>query len=249
MGYEIIGGDALLEMRDLPAASVDVVLTDPPFSSGTRREASKGLRKSMNRETSGAEWFGSDSLTVNGFAYLMRECALEWHRLLRDGGHALVFIDWRMMPTLAAAIESADLRHAGLLVWNKTYFGMGSTFRNQHELILHFSKGVGREPLRRDVGNVLDFAPIRDGMHPTEKPVPLLRTLLSVVCPPRGVVLDCFAGSGSTGEACVPDYDCLLIERELPYVEMCRSRIQRAQGIPADIPRLNRRQIETPLFP
>ena len=53
------------------------------------------------------------------------------------------------------AIESSDLRHAGLLVWDKTYFGMGSCFRNQHELVLHFTKGQGWKPQRSDVANVI----------------------------------------------------------------------------------------------
>ena len=44
MSAEILHGDCLAVMRDLPAASFDTVLTDPPFSSGTRREASGGHR-------------------------------------------------------------------------------------------------------------------------------------------------------------------------------------------------------------
>jgi site-specific DNA-methyltransferase (adenine-specific) len=194
-------GDVLEIQEQLPAESISAVVTDPPYSSGTRREASKGLRKSMTRETADDEWFTTDCLTTNGFTWLMRACAVQWHRLLVPGGHILVFIDWRMMPTLAGAIESADLRHLGMLVWDKTYFGMGSYFRNQHELILHFTKGRSLPPQRRDVGNVLRFPPVKGGEHPTEKPVDLMARLLSVVCPPGGTVLDCFAGSGSTGLA------------------------------------------------
>lgn len=184
MPYEILLGDCLEMMKLLPASSVDAIVTDPPYSSGTRREASKGIRKSMDRTTGDAEWFGSDSLTTTGFVYLIRSCALEWNRLLKQGGHALVFIDWRMYPAMAGAIESADLRHSGLIVWDKTYFGMGSCFRNQHELILHFTKGVAI-PQRKDVGNVISCKPIRNGEHPTEKPVDLMRKLISVVTPPR----------------------------------------------------------------
>lgn len=195
-------GDALLVMRTLPAASFECVCTDPPFSSGTRKEGSKGIRKSMDRTTEDAEWFGTDSLTTNGFVWLMRECALEWRRLLKPGGHLFCFIDWRMYPALSAAIESADLRHLGMIVWDKTYFGMGSCFRNQHELILHFSKGPPSSPHRRDVGNVLRCKPIRGADHPTRKPPELLKLLLSVPCTIGDRVLDCFAGSGSTGEAC-----------------------------------------------
>jgi len=185
----------------LPSASVSVVLTDPPYSSGTRKEGQKGIRKSMTRAHGDADWFDCDSLTTSGFVWLMRECARQWRRILVPGGHAFVFIDWRMLPHMAAAVESADLRHAGVLVWDKTYFGMGSCFRNQHEMILHFTRGVGRAPKRRDVPNVLAFPPVRGGIHPTEKPVALLRRLLSVVASPGDLVCDPFAGSGATAAA------------------------------------------------
>jgi site-specific DNA-methyltransferase (adenine-specific) len=224
---QILQGDCLDVMRSLPDCSIDTVLTDPPYSSGTRREAGKGLRKSMRRQVTDDDWFVTDCLTTNGFVWLMRSCAVEWQRILKPGGHILVFIDWRMMPNLAGAIESADLRHIGLLVWNKTYFGMGSYFRNQHELILHFTKGRSSPPQRRDAGNVLNCPPIRDSSHPTEKPVELLRLMLSVVCPPvSGIVLDCFAGSGATCVAAIKEgMHYIGIERESKYVDLARSRL------------------------
>lgn len=197
--HELHLGDTLEVMRGLSPSRYDVVLTDPPFSSGTRREAARSLRGAMTRRAD--SWFGTDNLTTAGFEYLMRRCAMEWARVLKPGGHVLCFIDWRMSGHLSDVIESADLRKLSLLVWDKTFFGTGACFRNQHELILHFSKGAPSKPLRRDVGNVIPCKPIRGGDHPTEKPVELLKTLLSVVCPPGGRVLDNFMGSGSSGVA------------------------------------------------
>lgn len=226
MSVRIIHGDVLQQLRLLPACSVDAVVADPPYSSGTRRENSKGVRKSMNRIGEDEDWFGTDSLTTNGFVWLMRECAVEWQRLIRPGGHILVFIDWRMMPALAGAIESADLRHAGVLVWDKTFFGMGACFRNQHEFILHFSKGVGSPPRRRDVGNVLSFKPIRGGEHPTQKPLELMRTLISVVASPGELILDPFCGSGSTLVAAQRHgCDAIGIERDVSFVAVSEARI------------------------
>jgi DNA modification methylase len=227
MSVTVLNGDCLELMRSLPPCSFDAVVTDPPYSSGTRKEGQKGVRKSMNRGVEDATWFGCDSLTTNGFIWLMRSCAIEWQRLLKPGGHALVFIDWRMMPALAGAIESADLRHAGLLIWDKTYFGMGSCFRNQHEMILHFTKGVGREPRRRDVGNVLSHKPIRNGDHPTEKPVSLMRDLISVVAGPGDSLLDPFAGSGATLHAALlQGCSATGIERDSQYAAFAEARIQ-----------------------
>lgn len=232
MTWTIHTGDALAVLRTLADDSVDAVVTDPPYSSGTRKEAAKGLRKAMCRERDDDTWFDGDSLTVVGFGYLMRETARECRRVMKRGAHLLAFIDWRMLPHLAAAIESVDLRHAGVLVWDKTYFGMGSCFRNQHELILHFTKEQGADPQRRDVGNVLQCAPVKGGEHPTEKPVDLMRRLLSVVCPPDGTVLDPFAGSGTTGVACIMDgLNFVGIESSERFADLARKRIAEADPI------------------
>jgi len=223
-------GDCLEIMKMLPDGCVDAVVTDPPYSSGTRREAARGLRKSMNRATPDDEWFGTDQLTTNGFVWLLRSCALEWHRLLVNGGHALCFIDWRMASNLSAAIESADMRLATWLVWDKMQIGMGSCFRNQHEFILHFSKGVGRPPNRRDVANVLRFSSIRGGEHPTEKPVDLMRILVDVVIHDGETVLDPFMGSGTTGVACVQTgRNFIGIDIDPAYFAIAKKRIEEAQ--------------------
>jgi site-specific DNA-methyltransferase (adenine-specific) len=202
-GIQLYHGDALEVGEWLAgdgefAGDFNAVATDPPYSSGTRREGQKGVRKSMNRTAADDEWFTTDCLTTNGFLWLMRSCARQWKRLLVPGGHVLSFIDWRMMPALAGSIESSDMRHVGLLVWDKTYFGMGHYFRNQHELVLHFTNGRSLPPQRKDVGNVLRYPPVRDGEHDTQKPIELMQALVSVVCPVGGKVFDPFAGSGST---------------------------------------------------
>jgi site-specific DNA-methyltransferase (adenine-specific) len=190
-------GDCLEVMSRIDGGTVATVLTDPPYSSGGRRENARSVRKSMTRMGSDDEWIHGDAMSTQGFTWLLRQCGLQWRRLLVPGGHALTFIDWRMAPNLAAALESADLRQHPTLVWDKAMIGMGAIFRNQHEFIVHMTAGNPSEPQRRDIGNILRCAAIRNGVHPTEKPVPLLRTLLSVVTPLNGVVLDPFAGAAS----------------------------------------------------
>jgi len=66
--------------------------------------------------------------------------------------------------------------------------------------------------------------------HPTVKPLALMRWLVRLVTPPGGTVLDCFAGSGSTGVACVAEgFDCVGIEKEVEYAAIARKRIAAAQ--------------------
>ncbi len=78
-----------------------------------------------------------------------------------------------------------------------------------------------------------------DSRHPTVKPVALIRWLVRLVTPPGGVVLDCFAGSGTTGEAAILEgHKVVLIEREAEYVEDIRNRLQ---GVECDPPPVRQR--------
>ena len=219
-------GDCLEVMAEMDDATVDVVLTDPPYSSGGRRENSRSIRKSMTRSVEDDEWIRGDAMSTSGFVYLLRSCGVHWRRVLKPGGHVLSFIDWRMSLNLAAALESADLRQHPILVWDKGRLGMGAIFRNQHEFIVHMSAGNPTAPQRRDVANVLRFPPVRDGDHPTEKPSALLQTLLSVVTPPEGIVLDPFAGSGSSLYAARSlGHSAVGIEADERYCEVIAKRL------------------------
>lgn len=223
-------GDALAVLRDLPDASVDVILTDPPFSSGGRRENARSVRKSMIRGTEDDAWIAGDSMSTAGFIWTIRQFGMQARRILKPGGHLLSFIDWRMYPNLCLGLEVADLVQRSTIVWDKTYFGMGGQFRNQHEFVIHMTNGQPDAPQRRDVGNVIQCKPIRGGVHPTEKPVALLETLLSVVCPVGGVVVDPFAGSGATGVAAL-NYgaDFIGVEMSDHYHGIAYDRLRTAQ--------------------
>ncbi len=75
-----------------------------------------------------------------------------------------------------------------------------------------------------------------DSKHPTVKPVDLIRWLVTLACPPGGHVLDCFAGSGTTGEACMlAGFDCTLIEREAQHAKDIEHRIKRWSGLDAPL--------------
>lgn len=222
-------GDCIRAMASLPDGSVDLVLTDPPYCSGATREAGRArVGKTMMRGARDAgQWFGSDSLSTSGLQHLLRCAALEWRRVLAPGGHVLCFSDWRMSDAMAAAIESADLHRGGVVVWDKTYFGMGECFRLQHEFVLHFSKGKGVPPMNRSTPNVLQAKPTRNGLHPTEKPQDLLCRLIETLCPPGGFVLDPFAGSLATALAAASTgRRAVVIERDERYFSAGLDRLR-----------------------
>jgi len=80
----------------------------------------------------------------------------------------------------------------------------------------------------------------RANVHPTVKPLDLMRWLVRLVTPTDGVVLDPFTGSGTTGCAAVLEgFDFIGIERELEYVAIADARIawwaQHPEGLEPDV--------------
>jgi site-specific DNA-methyltransferase (adenine-specific) len=234
---EIHHGDALELLRRIPSGTVDAVVMDPPYCSGARTSAEVTNRGGMSR---GARWnakpLDSDQMTSTGFVWLMRQVGREALRILKRGGWFVSFIDWRQYPALFGAIETTNLRVCGMLCWDKEAFALGNGFRNQHELALIATKGVGR-PHNRATGNVLRVNRINaSDLHPTEKPVELLRQILRVVSPPGGLVVDPFVGSGTTAIAArLEGMDFVGIERELEYVEVARQRVAESQGAAVEV--------------
>lgn len=229
MTTTIIHGDCLQAMQGLPDASIDAVVTDPPYCSGGFTEAARTTAKGQGlRSETLAEvgWFVGDKMGTAGLLFLMRAVAFESIRLLRGSGSLLVFTDWRMVPNLAPAIESAGMRYQNMVIWDKGSAGLGAGFRAQHEVILHFTAGTPKYHDMR-LGNVLKCPRIgQEREHQTEKPVNLMEQLIRVVCPPGGVVLDPFGGSGTTGVAAQNlGRDAICIERDAGHVETARRRL------------------------
>lgn len=230
--YRVINGDALDAMRAMPHGSVDAVITDPPYASGAFTEAGKQQAKSQGVDDDydtvrRLGWFAGDNMTTAGLVFLLRSVAFEAARVLVDGGSMLTFCDWRQTPNLGPALESAGLRWQQLIVWDKQSAGMGVGFRAQHEIVLLHVKGTGRFH-DNSAGNVIRCGRVRaaDRQHPTEKPLELLRRLVRTVAPPQGVVLDPFAGSGTTGAAALQEGRRFVgIEREPEYCALIDARL------------------------
>ena len=235
-GQVVIYHGDVLEVLASIENSVDAVITDPPYASGTRMEAHKSASGAMlrnNTERGVKTRFADrpielDQMTTTGFIWLMRAVGQACRGLLPDGASFLSFIDWRQWPNLVGALETCNFRVQGMIVWDKGHFGLGNGFRSQHELICHASKGV---PTIHDkgCGNVLQFSRQEPVDHPSPKPPGLMERLIEVVTPPGGMVLDPFMGSGTTLLAAKAlGCKAIGVEIEERYCEVAARRL--AQG-------------------
>jgi len=123
-------------------------------------------------------------------------------------------MDWRHIGEVLAAAEGAFTELKNLCVWAKTNGGMGALYRSQHELVFVFKSGKGPHINNVELGthgryrtNVWTYAGVnsfgrsRDedlAMHPTVKPVALVADAILDCSRRKGIVLDVFAGSGTT---------------------------------------------------
>lgn len=231
----LILGDAVGVMQCLPSLRARALIADPPYCSGGFTEAAKrsakgqGLRTETLKDT---DWFLGDNMTAAGLQWLLRAVAVAFKGHAVDGGATVSFFaDWRMVPLLAQAIESAGLRFQAMPIWDKQAAGLGTGFRAQHECVLHFSIETPRY-FSKSSGNVLRAPRMpADRDHPTEKPVRLMAQLIEVQTAPSDVVLDPFMGSGSTGVAAVRLGRAFVgIEHDPVHFETACRRVAEAQG-------------------
>jgi DNA modification methylase len=229
-GVSIYHGDALEVLAALELQDVDAFVTDPPYCSGAFQEAARksvkgqGLRRENIRDRWG--WFGGDNMSTAALVWIMRAVAVEALECLAPGGSLCAFTDWRMIPSLVPAMESSGMKWQNLAVWDKGSAGLGTGFRAQHEIVLHFVSGTGRYN-SQSYGNVLRCSRMgNEKEHPTQKPADLIQQILEVVTFPGGLVVDPFAGSGTTGAVAARlGRRAVLIEAEEQHCETAARRV------------------------
>lgn len=174
----IIQGDCTNEMAALESASVDFVLTDPPYIIRYRDRAGRTVTNDSN-----ARW--------------LRPAFSQIHRLLKPASFCVSFYAWNKVHLFMSAWRDAGFRAVGHVVFRKRYASSSCFLRYQHECAYLLAKGDVVQPAN-PIPDVIDFRYTGNKLHPTQKPVEALTPLISAFCPAGGVVLDPFAGSGST---------------------------------------------------
>jgi DNA modification methylase len=210
--HRLLCGDARSESdyaRLLEGENADLVLTDPPFNIRVDGNVS-GLGKVRHEEFAMASGEMSEA-EFTKFLSTFLGCAKAHSR---DGAILFVFMDWRHLFELTCAGREHGLIAKNLIVWAKDNAGMGTFYRSRHELVFVFKNGDAAHTNTFELGqhgryrtNVWEYAGVntfRTGrldelaMHPTVKPVAMLADAIRDVTKRSAVVLDPFAGSGST---------------------------------------------------
>lgn len=241
METQLYNGDCLEIMPWLSPNSVDLVLTDPPYSSGglfagdRKRSTTDKYTDTDYNGASRFSDFSGDNMDQRSFTWFLRETLSRARMVTKPGGVCGVFTDWRQLPSVSDALQAGGWVWRGIVVWDKgNSRAVPFRYRNDCEFLVWGTNGPRSAKMVPGVKTYpgcyhVPIVQSKDKHHQAEKPVALLESLVQI-CPEGGTVFDPFMGSGSTGVACLnTGRNFIGIELDPGYFEVAKDRIEAAK--------------------
>lgn len=200
---EIVNTDWETAIIDVPEKSIDLVVTDPPYGMSFQSNRRKVLHKSIQNDDN-LDW--------------VENWIKEVKRVCKDDAHLYIFCSWHNIDVFKQKV-GLYFNVKNILIWEKNNHGSGDLlgdYAPKYEMVLFCSNGTKKLNLGRHA-NVLKSPKTANDNHPTEKPVNLISFLIEKSSKEGDIVLDTFAGSFSTAQACKQkkrNFICFEIEPE-----------------------------------
>jgi DNA modification methylase len=207
----ITHGDCIQVMGQMPANSVDFILTDPPYLVNYRDRDGRTIQNDAN-----ADW--------------LKPAMREAYRVLKQDRVTIMFYGWTKVDVFFDAWKEAGFQPVGHLVFQKTYSSKSRFVRYHHEQAYLLAKG--RPPLpKQPLSDVIEMPYSGNKLHPTQKPIAALAPLVRSFSLPGELVFDPFAGSGSScAAALLTGRKYLGIEMDSEYFQQANARLERVKG-------------------
>ena len=231
MENQILLGDCRKCLAELQNESIDLVVTDPPYNTGLR----PGSTRLHN--------FFEDALSPDEYRELARTASRELFRVLKTDRAAYVFINWKSLGVWLDSLSGAGFRLKNCIVWDKVLHGLNyQNYAYRHEFLIFAVKG--RFFPKNGTGD--DFCDVwripratrqeraEIPHHETVKPEAVIRRPIEHASFPGDLVLDPFAGTGTTcavAKALGRRY--LGIEKNPDYYRSCLRRVSDLQLVEA----------------
>lgn len=250
MTITIHTGDCRDVLATLPAASVDCVVTDPPYGETSlkwdRRVKSWPAMVLPLIKPTGSMWvFGSLSYFMETAADFNRAGWKVSHEVVWEKHNGSSFFNDRFRRVHELAVHFYPAGSAWANIWKEPQFTSDGTAR----IVRRKAKPAQWTGARGSTVYVSDdggprlmrsviYARSEHGraVHPTQKPIEIVEPLVRYACPPCGTVLDPFAGSGTTGVVANRlGRNAVLIELNPDYAEMARQRLANDAPLLAEV--------------
>lgn len=228
----IILGDCYEEILKVDDDSVSLIIIDPPYniskSSNFKKHSSTTpdeLKTKYNISIDFGDW---DKKEIDWEILF-----LQFKRVLKNGGTLVIFYDVWKSTELKECADKYKFNQHRVCCWMKTnpvpVNSKINYLSNAAEYFFTFVKGK-KPTFNSEYDNGYYTYPICHGKerysHPTQKPLSLISDLIKKHSNEGDVVLDCFAGTGTTGHACVNlNRNFILIERDEKYFDIIDKRL------------------------
>ena len=210
----LMQGDCLERMKEIPDGSIDMVLTDPPYG------------MNLNPQRTSGKFHGEKIVNDDNLIWV-NNLFLECFRVTKKDTASFFFCNHHCVSEFITGAKLAGYTIKNLIVWDKKQFGMGGNWRPVHELILICTKGrfVTKS---NSLKTIIEFKKVHHSksIHPTEKPISILEHLIEQPDYNPKTILDPFMGSGTTGVAAKNlNRNFIGIELDAGYFEIAKERI------------------------
>jgi DNA modification methylase len=187
----VFNGDSI-NFIDKIDFKVKCVITDPPY----------GMNYISNRRTASEKDKGiSNDENLDLAIETVNKVFSKLYNKMEENSALFCFIGWKQEKYFIELIEHIGFEVKNVLIWNKNNHGTGDliySFAPKHERIIYATKGKVKLNYRHP--DVLEGFDIRTN-HPTSKPIDLLKKLIESTTLQNDIIVDPFAGHGSTGIA------------------------------------------------
>lgn len=229
--------DCLEGMKMIPDNSIDLVATDCPYkimSGGCTKSvpdyAECGEILTHRKTVKRTDWV-DDVRTGKMFAdndIQFSEWLPEIYRVLKEQAHCYIMVNSRNLKDLQTEAEKVGFQFHNLLIWDKGNATPNRWYMQAHECILFLRKGRAFNINNLGTSTLLRVPNIHGGkLHPTEKPVDLMRIMIENSTQEGGIVLDTFMGSAPTAVACIRTHRHYIgFELNKEYYDKANERIK-----------------------
>jgi site-specific DNA-methyltransferase (adenine-specific) len=229
-------GDCYEELKKIKSNSIDLIITDPPYlisRDSNFKQISNNTSNEMATKYNISIDFGDWDRDELNWNFLFTE----YKRVLKKGGTLIIFYDVWKANELKESAEIVGLKQHRVCAWIKTnpvpINSKLNYLSNATEYFFTFVKG-GKPTFHSEYDNGFYKYPICHGkeryQHPTQKPLSLISELIKKHSNPGDLVLDSFAGTGTTGHSCLlTDRDYILIEKSVEYFDIISERLNKIE--------------------
>jgi len=182
---QIICGDCLEVMKTFPDKSIDLIVTDPPY-----------FLPAVHYNT--RKYFSRNFADLGILEHFFKDVFKEFSRIIKQESYIYIFCNGQSYPLFYFHLYPF-CKSVRPLIWDKLTSINGYSWRHQHELII-FAEMPKSKPIPSGDGDVLKCRAVKvdERLHPAQKPLDLIKRLIQKSSKENDIILDPFAGSGTT---------------------------------------------------